>query len=369
MPAPGKRSGILRGFLGLSLLLHANLALLMVAFLSLNPDGCSVAPLPLEPFEISLVPTAELPRPRPEQERVREELKKEEEKQREEEKQLRGQVVDIPRPAEEQRPDSARFLSEYDAKVARETKAPPRPYKPGSVVPSRPVPTPPAPQPTPREQQRLERKLMKLAMRAQPAIPRSELQRSEAGEQHAPLERRPRPAVEGAAEQQAQEEQRPRRLTLGDLRLDEQELMRAMGTRVNDYLKDVEDGEQTLLNSRRWRFASFFNRVKRQVAQNWHPDRVYRRRDPTGNVYGFRDRLTVLRVQLSPTGTLEDVFLERASGVGFLDDEAISAFRAASPFPNPPTGLVDRETGQISFRFGFMFEISRKPSLRLFRGD
>ena len=39
-----------------------------------------------------------------------------------------------------------------------------------------------------------------------------------------------------------------------------------------------------------------------------------------------------------------------------LDDEAIRAFRAAQPFPNPPPGLVG-EDGQIEFSFALYLDI------------
>ena len=44
------------------------------------------------------------------------------------------------------------------------------------------------------------------------------------------------------------------------------------------------------------------------------------------------------------------------SGVGDLDDEAIRAFHAAAPFPNPPKELVGRDN-LITFGFSFFFEI------------
>jgi len=155
---------------------------------------------------------------------------------------------------------------------------------------------------------------------------------------------------------------------IGDLRPSDEALARAAGGGgVNDYLKDVEEGDETVLNSKRWRFSSFFNRMKSQVAQHWHPDVAYRLRDPSGRIYGTKNRLTVLRVSLDPKGGLKDIFLEKPSGVDFLDDEAESAFRAAEPFPNPPEQLVNAETGVISFRFGFLFEITSAPRFRVFR--
>ena len=56
-----------------------------------------------------------------------------------------------------------------------------------------------------------------------------------------------------------------------------------------------------------------------------------------------------------------------ALSVDFLDDEAVTAFRDAQPFPNPPPGLVDPDSKLITFRFGFYFEISGAPTFRVFR--
>jgi TonB family protein len=380
-PAPTRSGGRLRGFLGISLLLHANIAALIITLLSINPGGCipPLATRAVNPFEVSLVPDTEARTLAGKSaiEREREEaIKKEQKKEEEKEKELKGQVVDIPPPAEERQPDKARFLAEHDSKVAKETKGPQVPYRPGRLIPDRPIQPrlPSGPPPNPGAERELDRKVMKLAMRREPDLPRSDLPKDRNGrgdepprlekEQAAPDPKLPKgiPGVPGAKGTGP-----GRKLTLKDLGLSDAELGRAVGSRVNDYLKDVEDGDQTLLNTRRWRFATFFNRVKRQVAENWHPDVVYRRRDPAGNVYGFRDRLTILRVRLTPQGRLKDLHLEKACGVGFLDDEAISAFKAAEPFPNPPPGLIDKESGLISFRFGFLFEISNRPSFRLFR--
>jgi TonB family protein len=143
------------------------------------------------------------------------------------------------------------------------------------------------------------------------------------------------------------------------------QLARAIGSGTQDALKDIEDGPETALNSKQWRFASFFNRVKHQVQEHWHPDEVYRRRDPSGAIYGRTSRLTIVRVHLKPDGQLANIALEQPSGLEFLDDEALQAFRAAQPFPNPPRQLVN--DGVISFSFGFLFEISGVSRPLLFK--
>jgi TonB family protein len=134
-----------------------------------------------------------------------------------------------------------------------------------------------------------------------------------------------------------------------------------------DSLEDVDEGADTLLNTKRFKYASFFNRVKRAVWENWHADRVYAVRDPDGKIYGVKDRLTVLKVSLRPDGSLANVIVEKPCGVDFLDDEAVSAFKKAQPFPNPPKGLVDEESKLITFRFGFTLEIQDRPSWKIVR--
>jgi TonB family protein len=126
----------------------------------------------------------------------------------------------------------------------------------------------------------------------------------------------------------------------------------------DSYLPDVsEEAEDTILRSNKYKYADFFYRVKEAVRRHWHPDRVYRQRDPTGRVFGVKDRYTVLRVTIDEAGHLRDLLTTKDSGLGFLDAEALGAFRRAQPFPNPPDGLAD-ELGKIVFQFGFYFEIT-----------
>jgi TonB family protein len=145
------------------------------------------------------------------------------------------------------------------------------------------------------------------------------------------------------------------------------QLARAIGSGTQDALKDIDDGDETALNSKKWRFASFFNRVKKQVQEHWHPDEVYHRRDPTGAIYGHENRLTMVRVQLKPDGHLANVALDSPCGLEFLDDEAIQAFREAQPFPNPPRGLIDANDGLVNFQFGFLFDLSGVSRPMLFK--
>jgi TonB family protein len=145
----------------------------------------------------------------------------------------------------------------------------------------------------------------------------------------------------------------------------EEVLERALGGGSVDHLEDVDNGDETSLSSKRWVYASFFNRLKRQVAQNWDPNSVWRHADPTGTVYGTKTRVTEVRVSLSPRGELAKILVVGPSGSVELDEEAMRAFRAAAPFVNPPEGLVQKDN-LITFGFSFYFQLGAPHfSLRL----
>jgi TonB family protein len=139
------------------------------------------------------------------------------------------------------------------------------------------------------------------------------------------------------------------------------------GAAPNDDLQNVDEGEGTFLNTREWKYASFFNRLKQSIGYTWNPNEQIRLRDPTGQIYWGKDRDTLLRVTLDAQGRLKDVFVEKGSGLDFLDVEAMKAFERAQPFPNPPPGMVEAD-GTIKFAFGFKVILSNTPGVQLFRG-
>ncbi len=140
------------------------------------------------------------------------------------------------------------------------------------------------------------------------------------------------------------------------------------GAPANDHITGVPEGEETLLNTREFKYATFFNRVKRGVSEQWKPADVYVHYDPYGNVYGVKDRYTLVQVELDSEGKLTNITVSNSSGLKFLDDEAIRAFQEASPFPNPPKGLIE-EAGRIHFSFGFYFEIGDQTRFQIFRSS
>ncbi len=303
-------------------------------------------------------------------EKQEEERKAEEARKEEESVHPPGQVVDLPAPREEKRPDSAKFVSEHDSSVERETKK----YGPfqdnarqgnasGTASTSQPA--------VPKGDGRLAMRTPDLGrfLRGATGATGEPSRAGRPGSSYgalAPGSPEPDGAFSGVGTPRPRQGGGARGGSGLALIPTEQQLARAIGSGTQDALGNVDDGEETALNSKKWRFASFFNRVKRQVAEHWHPEESYRQRDPTGMIYGKRNRYTELRIQLKPDGRLGNVAVYQPSGLDFLDDEAIEAFKQAAPFPNPPRQLIEAN-GLINFGFGFLFDLNGPPEMRWFK--
>jgi TonB family protein len=303
------------------------------------------------------------------------------------------QVVEVTRPDQEQAPDHARFVSEYDTRVDRETVArgstEPMVERPGQrelrpvdqprEASIRELPEEPAAAPRPDGPDGPGG----LAMRA-PGSPETSRVPREARTPGTATGSEEPPSAGGIAARQGSGETYERardaaesrpgeggggggRPLVPNLRPTRDVLERVAGGGSVDMLEGVGEGEITALNSKQWKFATFFNRLKRQVAQSWNPGSVIAREDPTGKVYGTEDRSTHLQVSLEPGGAVIDIVIVKSSGVDALDREAIRAIRAAQPFPNPPAGLVDERSGRIVFPFGFHVQMGSRNSWRIFR--
>ncbi|HYR21146.1 MAG TPA: energy transducer TonB, partial [Myxococcales bacterium] len=102
------------------------------------------------------------------------------------------------------------------------------------------------------------------------------------------------------------------------------------------------------------KFAGFLNRVKETVGRVWTQKVIDAsgKRDPTGQLYSYKDRRTVIEFTLDRQGEITDVHVAASSGVQYLDEVAVDAFRVVQRFPNPPPGLI-QESGTVSLPFAF----------------
>jgi TonB family protein len=338
----------------------------------------AAAQAPSEPIAVSTVDDDTARKLIADMERLEEKAKQEQLKKEEESTRAPGQVVDLARPREEKRPENARFAAEYDSSVEHETRKYGK-FDPNELQRSRgdsdrsraAVP----------EQASSPGSAGALAMRTPPRRRANALSTpgdperdpGESGERY-PGPSDPEglfapPGGGGPRRFQPLARESGSLLSPGQgvasLIPSEEEVARAVGSGTQDYLRDVDEGGETALNAKRWKFATFFNRVKEQVQNHWKAGQEYQRRDPTGAIYGAQDRFTLVHIQLRSDGSLAKASVAQTCGVDFLDDTAIEAFKEAQPFPNPPHQLV--RAGVIDFDFGFYVEISGAPRVRFLR--
>jgi protein TonB len=304
------------------------------------------------------------------------------------------QVVETAKPTAEKPPENTRFLSEYDTAVKKQTVARGAADEP-MIAKSKPSELTPKENPKEAQVKEQQPDRSKGANKEAPDVPGSLAMRKEGAQNPSEVQQDPKtrgtslgatgPLAfdgfmprkgDGAFEQQRRERSETPRGQSGagggapevlNLKPSQELLERAIGGGSVDHLDDVENGDETALNAKRWIHASFFNRLKRSVAQNWEPASVWRRRDPNGQVYGFKTRVTEVRVSLNAKGELAKIVVTQPSGVPELDDEAVRAFHAAAPFVNPPKELAS-DDGLITFAFSFYFEIGApRTSWRVIR--
>jgi TonB family protein len=131
--------------------------------------------------------------------------------------------------------------------------------------------------------------------------------------------------------------------------------------------RSVPEGDETRLNTRRFRFAEFYARVHAAIRREWDPNRAWNARDPHDRILGRRTRNARFDILLEPDGRIRDVRLVDTSGFEFLDRECERAIRSAAPFPNPPAGLVGGD-GVVALRgWVLSFEFGPRGALDALR--
>ena len=145
----------------------------------------------------------------------------------------------------------------------------------------------------------------------------------------------------------------------------EQQLARAIGGGTQDALQDIDDGDETALNSKRWRFASFFNRVKRQVAEHWHPEEV------VSPARSDRDRVRRTEPLHRAAHPAQARRAAEQRGAAQPSGSSSSTTRRSRRSRRRSRSRTRRasssRTGTINFGFGFLFDLNGPPQMRWFR--
>ena len=286
-----------------------------------------------------------------------------------------GQVVDLPTPREEKRPDDAKFVSEHDSSVEHETKKYGR-FEDNARQGDHErhgVGVAAGDARGRRAAGDAHARSRQASCAAPPASPASR-RRARGSRERATAPPNPGHLDQGGVDLRSSARRRGRGKGGGGARggsglslmPSEQQLARAIGGGTQDAPADVEDGDETALNSKRWRFASFFNRVKRQVAEHWHPEEVYRQRDPTGAVYGHTEPLHRAAHPAQARRAAEQRGA-RTSRAGSISSTTRRSRRSSRRSRSPTRRASSSRTGLINFGFGFLFDLNGPPEMRWFK--
>lgn len=130
----------------------------------------------------------------------------------------------------------------------------------------------------------------------------------------------------------------------------------ANGSSNSDYLKNVKEGDRTVLNTKEFVYFGYYKRIRDSLEQAW---RSKLHNTLEGYMYGGRQLasdhayVTRLVVILDRHGRITSIQRVGDSGVRALDQAAVDAFNQAGPFPDPPSGLIE-DNGQISIPWDFV---------------
>lgn len=126
------------------------------------------------------------------------------------------------------------------------------------------------------------------------------------------------------------------------------------GAPNNDYLPNVRKGDKTQLNAKEFVFASFWHRVQKQVEPFW----VKHVRAANPGQIQKRDYMTRVNVVLAPDGSVVAVDIVSGSGVAGWDRAVVAAFQEASPFLNPPQGMIEDDGNIHMGDLGFIVSLT-----------
>lgn len=123
---------------------------------------------------------------------------------------------------------------------------------------------------------------------------------------------------------------------------------------------DIPAGTSTVLNTDRYRYASFIQRIADAIYQPW-VDHVEAAREALagggkGDTIDVTTYITRISISLDRQGEVVGISLVKSCGNKSFDDSPKRAFWDVGSFPNPPTELFsDSETIRLQYEFHLEF--------------
>ncbi len=133
----------------------------------------------------------------------------------------------------------------------------------------------------------------------------------------------------------------------------------------DDDLRDVQQGDRTILSTREFRYFSYYNRIKELLRQYWKPnvERQIARLWGKGKQVNDDELVTRVLVLLDGEGKIQKISRIATSGISEIDEAAVEAFQRAGPFPNPPKGIVE-DDGFVRIRWDFILKTEAAPRIQ-----
>ena len=124
----------------------------------------------------------------------------------------------------------------------------------------------------------------------------------------------------------------------------------------NNDLLDVAIGDRTRLNTKALIGAEYINRIRRLVNYFWDQNL---QNLPRSVILTRSSYTTVVDVVLDSHGALQRIEVTVACGSDPLDQAVVDAFRLAGPFPNPPPQLIEKDGRVYLSKMGFTVPVGR----------
>ncbi len=123
---------------------------------------------------------------------------------------------------------------------------------------------------------------------------------------------------------------------------------------------DIATGSAVLLNTDRHLYTSFYRRLGERFIHQWEPAvqrEVMNIFDRDGWPVLSKEFKTIVEFVIDREGNFVKGFIHDSSGYKELDQAHIDAFKRASPYPNPPVGMVkDDGTIRIFAHLSFLYQ-------------
>jgi len=121
--------------------------------------------------------------------------------------------------------------------------------------------------------------------------------------------------------------------------------------------KDVDEGDETVLNTDSVLYASFINRISEEIYDPWvaHVHDAVEGYLMVGRKIPPKTYFTRLNVLMDGSGTVTAITVVESSGLPELDEAAKKAFWEREPFRNPPEQMLGKD-GLMKLVYGFRFD-------------